>query len=92
MSSLHRILYGLLLLASSMSIASEANPQSNERRIALTIDDLPWVMNRNEPPHNLEAHYGRFLASLKQSGVPAIGFVNDGKLYEHEILRPERSG
>jgi len=90
MSSLHRILYGLLLLASSMSFASEVTPPSSERRIAITIDDLPWVMNRNEPPDDLEVHYGRLLASLKQTGAPAIGFVNDGKLYEHETLRPER--
>jgi len=90
MSPLHRILYGLLFLASSMTIAGEATPLANERRISLTIDDLPWVMNRNDAPDDLELHYDRLLASLKQTGVPAIGFVNDGKLYEHETLRQER--
>ena len=90
MSRLHRILCSLLFLASSVSIASEVIPPSNERRIALTIDDVPWVMNRNEPPNNLEAYSRHLLTSLKQTGVPVTGFVNDGKLYEHEILRPER--
>lgn len=62
----------------------------NERRIALTFDDLPWVMNRNEPPPDLDKQYAHLIASLKQTGVPAIGFVNDGKLYQQETLRPER--
>lgn len=90
MSPLHRILYGLLFFAAGVTVASEAITTTNERKIALTIDDLPWVMNRNEAPDDLDVHYGRLLASLKQTGVPAIGFVNDGKLYEHETLRQER--
>lgn len=90
MFKLHRTLLFLFFLASSMSVAGETVTPSNERRIALTIDDLPWVMNRNEPPLDLEKYYGRLITSLKQTGVPAIGFVNDGKLYEHETLRPER--
>ncbi len=101
MSPLHRILFCLLLLASSLSVAGDEPSfapaskmaivtPSNERRIALTFDDLPWVMNRNEPPVDLDKNYGRLIASLKQTNVPAIGFVNDGKLYRDETLCPER--
>ena len=90
MNPLHRILCSLIFLSSSVSAANQVTAPSNERRIALTLDDLPWVMNRNEPPADLETHYGRLIASLKQTGAPAIGFVNDGKLYEHETLRQER--
>lgn len=90
MSTLHYILCALFFLAPGVSIAGELTTSPNERTIALTIDDLPWVMNRNDAPDDLEIHYSRLLTSLKQTGVPAIGFVNDGKLYEHETLQPER--
>ena len=90
MSQLHHILICLFLLAPTFSIASESAAPSNERRIAITFDDLPWVMNRNEPPLDLDKYFGRLMTSLKQAEVPAIGFVNDGKLYAHETLRPER--
>jgi peptidoglycan/xylan/chitin deacetylase (PgdA/CDA1 family) len=34
--------------------------------------------------------YGRLVASLKQAGVPVIGFVNEGLLYDGDTLQPER--
>jgi len=61
-----------------------------DRRIAITFDDLPWVMLRNEPPANLAAEHARLIASLKHEAVPVIGFVNEGLLYENDTLRPER--
>lgn len=63
---------------------------SNERRVALTFDDVPWVMNRNEPPSHLATYHERMIKALRQSEVPAVGFVNDGKLYQNDTLRPER--
>ena len=47
-------------------------------------------MLRNEPPADLARKHARLIGSLKQAGVPAIGFVNEGLLYEHDTLRPER--
>ena len=61
-----------------------------DRRIAITFDDVPWVMLRNEPPANLAVEHARLIASLKQAGVPVIGFVNEGLLYDGDTLRPER--
>jgi peptidoglycan/xylan/chitin deacetylase (PgdA/CDA1 family) len=61
-----------------------------DRRIAITFDDLPWVMLRNEPPANLATEDRRLLGALKQAGVPVIGFVNEGLLYEGDTLRPDR--
>ena len=61
-----------------------------DRRIAITFDDVPGVMLRNEPPSDLAAKHARLIGSLKQAGVPAIGFVNEGLLYAHDTLRPER--
>lgn len=62
----------------------------SENRIAVTFDDLPWVMDRNAPPADLAEQHARLLAALQQACVPVIGFVNDGKLYQHDTLRPER--
>lgn len=59
-------------------------------RMAITFDDLPWVMNRNDAPADLAANHASLLAAIKQSRIPVIGFVNDGKLYDHNTLRPER--
>ncbi|MGH8104707.1 MAG: polysaccharide deacetylase family protein [Arenimonas sp.] len=86
------ILLCLFLLLPGVLVADEKpTSPSDERRIALTIDDLPWVMNRNEPPADLDKNYGRLIASLKQANVPAIGFVNDGKLYRGDAFCPERA-
>ena len=61
-----------------------------DRRIAITFDDVPWVMLRNAPPADMAAKHARLIASLKQADVPAIGFVNEGLLYAGNTLRPER--
>jgi peptidoglycan/xylan/chitin deacetylase (PgdA/CDA1 family) len=61
-----------------------------DHRIAITFDDVPWVMLRNEPPANLAAKHAQLIAALKQADVPVIGFVNEGLLYSHNTLRPER--
>ena len=64
--------------------------EPTDRRIAITFDDLPWVMLRNAPPANLATEHARLIAALKQAGVPVIGFVNEGLLYRNDTLRPER--
>src|SRR5688500_8678329 len=54
--------------------------QTPKRTIAITIDDLPVVStrvdlkNRREITKNLLAH-------IRKAKVPAIGFVNENKLY-----------
>ncbi len=61
-----------------------------DRRVAITFDDVPWVMLRDQPPANLAVKHARLIASLKQAAVPVIGFVNEGLLYSGNTLRPER--
>lgn len=68
----------------------EAPAPRASNRIAISFDDLPWVMDRNQAPPDLVAYHGKLLAALARSCIPAIGFVNDGKLYQGETLRPER--
>lgn len=63
----------LLLVASALS-------QTPQREIAITIDDLPSasVGINGKDINDLTA---KLLATLKQNQVPAIGFVNEKKLY-----------
>ena len=81
----------MTFLATLLLAASVASP-SADRRVAVTIDDLPG------PPRcvvggNLEAFQAmtaKLLAALKASGTPAIGFVNQGKLAPQGVREPGR--
>ena len=53
------------------------------QRIAVTIDDLPVVTTQR----TMEARRDitkRLLGHIKKAGVPAVGFVNENKLYRNE--------
>jgi peptidoglycan/xylan/chitin deacetylase (PgdA/CDA1 family) len=52
------------------------------REVAVTFDDLPAPADSvvSDDPTALQAMTARLLAELKQCHVPAIGFVNEGKL------------
>jgi peptidoglycan/xylan/chitin deacetylase (PgdA/CDA1 family) len=65
----------LLLLLSSAVGAAEPN-----RRIAITIDDLPWARLDGITPPDLQARHRSLIAALKQADVPVVGFVNENKL------------
>ena len=62
-----------------------------ERGIVLTYDDLPANLFR--PTDELYATVTRdLLAGLARHGIPAIGFVNESKLYVGGELSPLRVG
>jgi peptidoglycan/xylan/chitin deacetylase (PgdA/CDA1 family) len=102
--SIARMLAGLVLAALAtwparsvagdtpgvVAAAATPSPAVVDRRIAITFDDLPWVMLRDAPPADLAAEQARLIASLKQAGVPVIGFVNEGLLYAGDALQPQR--
>jgi peptidoglycan/xylan/chitin deacetylase (PgdA/CDA1 family) len=57
-------------------------PPSTSRTIAMTFDDLPGVLA--QPTAEALADINRrLLATLRIAGVPAIGFVNEGRLDVH---------
>jgi len=80
----------LLALAwASLLAPADARAQAAARRVAFTYDDLP--ANSFRP--GLEAYRsvtGPLLEGLVRHGVPAIGFVNESKLYVEGELRGER--
>jgi peptidoglycan/xylan/chitin deacetylase (PgdA/CDA1 family) len=72
-----------LLVAAGLSVlvgwpAGVASAQAG-RRIALTFDDLPGVLQRPSLAA-LDEVNTRLLATLRIERVPAVGFVNEGQL------------
>jgi peptidoglycan/xylan/chitin deacetylase (PgdA/CDA1 family) len=59
---------------------STISAQQIQRSIAITIDDLPVVSTRTDLKNRQEITK-KLLAHIKNAKVPAIGFVNEKKLY-----------
>src|SRR5262245_33939870 len=53
---------------------------NGQRRIAVTIDDLPVVSTRRDIANRREITR-KILGHIKKEKIPAIGFVNENKLY-----------
>jgi peptidoglycan/xylan/chitin deacetylase (PgdA/CDA1 family) len=68
---------GVLALLCLAGVAHAAEP---DRRIALTIDDLPWQRLGERAEPELAAQHARLIAALKRADVPVVGFVNEAKL------------
>lgn len=52
-----------------------------DRRVAFTIDDLPAGAADFMTGAEIADMTSRLVATLKQQGIPAVGFVNEKKLY-----------
>src|SRR5262249_49596016 len=74
------VLAGIAGLLPKASRAAAAPPANSGRTIAITIDDLP-INGKDEGLAALTALNDRLLAALKRNAVPAVGFVNESKLY-----------
>lgn len=83
-----RIALALLLCLST--ILAPARADTPDRRIAVTVDDLPWQRMADTPPEALQARHDALMAQLKQAGVPVTGFVNEDKLERDGALQPAR--
>lgn len=57
---------------------------AKENSICITIDDLPFVMQQADSSIAVKLT-DKILKALQQHKVPAIGFVNEGKLYKDDI-------
>lgn len=78
--------FALLLLA----IAGVGHAAGIDRRIAVTIDDLPWARLDEIQPADLQARHQALLGQLKQANVPVVGFVNENKLEVDGVVQPQR--
>lgn len=78
---------GLLALLCLAGVAQAAEP---DRRIALTIDDLPWQRLDERAEPELAARHAQLIAALKRADVPVVGFVNEVKLALDRQVQPTR--
>ena len=69
-----KFIFSVLILASAVFA------QRVDRTIAVTIDDLPVVVTQSDAKKR-EDITRRLLGHIKKAKVPAIGFVNENKLY-----------
>ena len=70
----------IVFLVVATFLASITSAQSVPRTIAITIDDLPVVSTRRDLKNRQEITR-KLLGHIKKAKIPAIGFVNENKLY-----------
>ena len=75
---MRRLMFALCLLLLMPAWAQPAHP--DDRRIAITIDDLPWQSMGTTLSNDWQPWHHKLLAQLKQADAPIIGFVNEEKL------------
>ena len=64
--------------------------QTPQREVCVTIDDLPWVSAVPRDAAEVERLTTELLAGLTAHRIPAIGFVNEGKLERSGAVDRER--
>ncbi|HEX6505909.1 MAG TPA: polysaccharide deacetylase family protein [Terriglobales bacterium] len=69
----------LILAGTTSWSAAQAQP---DRQVAITIDDLPASDAESVNAATLTEMTSKLLAALRQQNVPAVGFVNEVKLYK----------
>lgn len=75
------------LLAFCCSLATAQTP---DRRIAITIDDLPWQRIARTSQADLQARHAQLIEQLKRAKAPVVGFVNEDKLEVDGVAQPAR--
>ena len=73
----------LAFIAAFLLAISPLQSQIVERRVAVTFDDLPATMAGvvSNDPSSLDQLTRALLASVKKYNIPAVAFVNEGKLF-----------
>ena len=75
------VLAGCCAWSSSSCLIAQA-PAPTQRMIAITIDDLPAGGANSMPASELLDMTNKLVSTLKEQKVPAVGFVNEQKLYK----------
>ena len=86
------ITFCLLILILPGATKSQAPPSNHipRREVAVTFDDLPAVLLRQDDTATAIAITTKLLESIKSNEVPAIGFVNENKLLSGGRSDPAR--
>ena len=76
-----------VVIACALYIFANPNPAQAQqklpdRQVAFTIDDLPAGSANSMNAATITEMTTKLLATLREKNVPAVGFVNEGKLYK----------
>ena len=84
---LRTILRGTLALAVLAGMSDRLTPRAGlARRVAVTVDDLPTVSRNFRTPEDRERITRNLVSALRANAVPAIGFVNEGKIHRDGVV------
>lgn len=70
------------VLLCSLAITGALRAQTPQRAVAITIDDLPAASANTMTGAEIFEMTNKLLSALRDQKVPAIGFVNEEKLYK----------
>ena len=79
--SIRRVILAILLLLVG-GVAPSRAQNSSQRMIAITIDDLPAAAANFMTGAEINEMTAKLLTALRDQKVPAVGFVNEKKLYK----------
>ena len=73
-----------LFVAVAYGAEAELGKRSPHRSIALTFDDLPAPSDAivSDNADTMKQMTRKLLSTIKRNRIPAVGFVNEGRLYE----------
>jgi peptidoglycan/xylan/chitin deacetylase (PgdA/CDA1 family) len=77
-----------VVLLYTISVISQQS--DNKRYIAVTFDDLPMNTKYLEDGKQWVEQTQKLLSTIKQYNIPAVGFVNEIKLYINDVLDSTR--
>jgi peptidoglycan/xylan/chitin deacetylase (PgdA/CDA1 family) len=76
------VFLAVICALSLFSTSTEAQTAKLDRQVAVTIDDLPAGMADRMPATEITAMTAKLLGTLRDQKIPAVGFVNEKKLYK----------
>jgi peptidoglycan/xylan/chitin deacetylase (PgdA/CDA1 family) len=71
-----------VLILFCLALPSYGQTAKPDRQVAITIDDLPSGMADRLPAADITAMTAKLLGTLRDQKAPAVGFVNEKKLYK----------
>lgn len=78
------------ITAESRARSSAPRPERLDRRMVVTVDDLPAQRAATLPQARMEAITRGVVGALKRHRIPAVGFVNEDKLQVAGAVDPRR--
>lgn len=78
-----------LLVVYMLACPAWVSAEGVDRRIAITIDDLPWQRMAQTPEPALAGRHARLIEQLRRANAPVVGFVNEGNLERDGEVTPE---